>query len=159
MRIAFIDPSGWDFNVETPFTQPLGGAHSAASYLAIAMAAAGHDVHFITHTSAPGMIRGVDCLSTREFTPNQLPSLDLNATILRPWYVLGPRHRWPYVLLPFYWICERLPATRDGALRLGLVTIDDMLKSLVWAVENPDHGVMIVDVPRIRQLGRADVLM
>jgi len=26
----------------------------------------------------------------------------LNATILRPWYVLGPRHRWPYVLLPFY---------------------------------------------------------
>src|SRR5689334_21517896 len=82
MRIAFIDPSGWDFNVETPFTQPLGGAHSAASYLAIAMAAAGHDVHFITHTSAPGMIRGVDCLSTREFTPNQLPSLDLNATIL-----------------------------------------------------------------------------
>lgn len=26
----------------------------------------------------------------------------LNATILRPWYVLGPGHRWPYCLLPGY---------------------------------------------------------
>src|SRR3984957_1740750 len=24
----------------------------------------------------------------------------MNATILRPWYVLGPGHRWPYLLLP-----------------------------------------------------------
>jgi uncharacterized protein YbjT (DUF2867 family) len=41
------------------------------------------------------------------------------ATFLRPWYVLGPGHRWPYLLLPFYWICERLPPTRDSARRLG----------------------------------------
>lgn len=26
----------------------------------------------------------------------------LNATILRPWYVLGPGHRWPYLLIPMY---------------------------------------------------------
>src|SRR5206468_5040947 len=24
------------------------------------------------------------------------------ATVLRPWYVLGPGHRWSYLLLPFY---------------------------------------------------------
>src|SRR5216684_7699367 len=24
----------------------------------------------------------------------------MNVTIVRPWYVLGPGHRWPYVLLP-----------------------------------------------------------
>lgn len=34
------------------------------------------------------------------------------ATFLRPWYVLGPGHRWLYFLLPFYWICERLPVCR-----------------------------------------------
>ena len=33
----------------------------------------------------------------------------LNATILRPWYVLGPGHRWPVVLIPAYWLAERLP--------------------------------------------------
>jgi len=26
----------------------------------------------------------------------------LNASIIRPWYVLGPGHRWPYLLIPFY---------------------------------------------------------
>jgi uncharacterized protein YbjT (DUF2867 family) len=75
------------------------------------------------------------------------------ATFVRPWYVLGPGHRWAYVLLPFYRICERLPATRESAQRLGLVTIAQMLDALVWAVENPAEDVRILDVPRIRELG------
>ena len=74
------------------------------------------------------------------------------ATFVRPWYVLGPGHRWAYVLLPFYWICERLPATRESARRLGLVTIAQMVDALVWAVENPAEGVRILDVPKIREL-------
>ena len=74
----------------------------------------------------------------------------LNATILRPWYVLGPAHRWPYVLLPIYWLCERLPWTREGAQRLGLITLDQMLQALVNAVESPSPGVRILDVPHIR---------
>jgi uncharacterized protein YbjT (DUF2867 family) len=78
----------------------------------------------------------------------------MRATFVRPWYVLGPGHRWAYVLLPFYWVCERLPATRESARRLGLVTIAQMLDALVWAVENPAEGVRILDVPRIRELGR-----
>src|ERR1700716_499978 len=35
----------------------------------------------------------------------------MQATFVRPWYVLGPGHRWPYALLPFYWIAEQLPPT------------------------------------------------
>ena len=76
----------------------------------------------------------------------------MSATFVRPWYVLGPGHRWAYVLLPFYWVCERLPATRESARRLGLVTITQMLDTLIWAVENPADGVRILDVPRIREL-------
>src|SRR6185369_5448557 len=53
------------------------------------------------------------------------------STILRPWYVIGPGHRWPLALLPFYWLAERLPATRETAQRLGLVTIEQMLTALV----------------------------
>jgi len=72
------------------------------------------------------------------------------ATILRPWYVLGPGHRWPYLLLPFYWLLERIPPTREQALRLGMVTLDDMVAALVLAVENPPEGERIVAVPEIR---------
>jgi nucleoside-diphosphate-sugar epimerase len=74
-----------------------------------------------------------------------------NATILRPWYVLGPGRRWPYLLAPMYWLFERLPATRETAERLGLVTIEQMVRALVGAVENRCQGVRILGVPQIRQ--------
>lgn len=76
------------------------------------------------------------------------------ATFVRPWYVLGPGHWWPYAIVPVYWILERIPNTRESAKRLGLVTIADMLNALVWAIENPPSEARIIDVPRIRELGR-----
>ncbi len=77
-----------------------------------------------------------------------------NATILRPWYVLGPGHRWPYLLLPMYKLMELLPSTREGAMRLGLVTLAQMVRALVEAVETPTLGVRIVEVPEIRAAGK-----
>ncbi len=74
----------------------------------------------------------------------------MNVTIVRPWYVLGRGHRWPYVLLPMYWICEQIPSTREGARRLGLVTLDQMTRTLASAVENPCIGARLVEVPQIR---------
>jgi uncharacterized protein YbjT (DUF2867 family) len=78
----------------------------------------------------------------------------LNATILRPWYVLGPRHRWPVALLPIFWLMERAPATREGARRLGLVTLRQMTVALADAVDRPVKGERVVDVPAIRAAGR-----
>jgi len=77
----------------------------------------------------------------------------MNATILRPWYVLGPGHRWPYLLLPMYKIMEWLPATRPGAIRLGLATLEQMCQALVRAVETPPQGVRVVEVAQIRASG------
>jgi len=77
----------------------------------------------------------------------------MNATILRPWYVLGPGHRWPYLLLPAYKLMEMLPSTREGATRLGLVTREQMVAALIDAVEAPARGVRIVEVPAIRAGG------
>jgi uncharacterized protein YbjT (DUF2867 family) len=77
----------------------------------------------------------------------------LNATILRPWYVLGPGHRWPLLLIPMYWVAERLPSTREGARRLGLVSLRQMVVALRHAVENPVEGIQILEVPEIRGLG------
>jgi len=74
------------------------------------------------------------------------------ATIVRPWYVLGPGHRWPYLLVPAYAILRRLPATRDTAERLGLVTREAMVAALVRAVETPPAGgTHIVGVPDIQR--------
>jgi len=77
----------------------------------------------------------------------------LDATVLRPWYVLGPGHRWPLLLVPAYAVLERIPATREGALRLGLNTIAEVTSALAWAVESPAQGYRIVDVQGIRRLG------
>jgi uncharacterized protein YbjT (DUF2867 family) len=75
----------------------------------------------------------------------------LDATCLRPWYVLGPGHRWPMFLLPVYAVLRRLPSTRESAERLGFVTLSAMVAALVRGIEDPVRGVRIVDVPGIRQ--------
>ncbi|HEX5761393.1 MAG TPA: NAD(P)H-binding protein [Thermoanaerobaculia bacterium] len=77
------------------------------------------------------------------------------ATFLRPWYVLGPGHRWAYLTIPAYAVLERLPPTRVTARRLGLVTLREMTAALVGAVEDPPQGVRVVEVPAIRAAGRA----
>lgn len=74
------------------------------------------------------------------------------ATFVRPWYVLGPGHRWPYALLPIYWLFQFLPATRESAQRVGLVTIRQMMNALIWSVEHPATETRIIDVPQIRTL-------
>jgi len=79
-----------------------------------------------------------------------LQDAGLNATVLRPWYVVGPGHRWPVVLKPIYSMLESLNSTRDAARRLGLVTLNEMVGSLVWAVEDPITRTRVLDVPAIR---------
>jgi len=76
------------------------------------------------------------------------------ATILRPWYVLGPGHWWPYALVPIYALLRAIPATREGARRLGLVSHGAMVAALVRAVDDPPgSGVRIVEVPGIQRAG------
>lgn len=77
------------------------------------------------------------------------------ATFLRPWYVLGPGHRWAYLTIPAYAFLDRLPPTRATARRLGLVTLRQMIAALVEAVEDVPQGVRVVEVPAIRAAGRA----
>src|SRR5579871_3291901 len=106
-----------------------------------------HFVYLSVAHPAPMMHAYIQARSACEAN---LQSSGLNATILRPWYVLGPGHRWPYALIPFYWIAERLPSTRESARRLGLVTVTQMVNALVAAVDNPPVGVRVIEVPEIR---------
>jgi len=72
------------------------------------------------------------------------------ATILRPWYILGPGHWWPYLILPLYKIWENIPATAETARRLGLVRLPQMVSALTTAVMEPAKEVRIWDVSKIR---------
>jgi len=81
-----------------------------------------------------------------------LAQAGLNRTILRPWYVLGPGHLWPYALVPVYRTLELLPHTREAALRLGMVTLRQMTDALIWSTEHPVTGARVLDVPAIRSV-------
>jgi len=81
-----------------------------------------------------------------------LRTTGIPATILRPWYVLGPGHYWPYLLLPMYWLFEKIPSRREMAQRLGLVKLEQMLAALVWAIEHPPQDVRILEVAQIRKM-------
>jgi len=89
-------------------------------------------------------------IAARAEAEDALRASALNATILRPWYVLGPGRRWPLLLLPAYWLLGALPPTRESARRLGLVTLEQMIATMAHAVEEPAAGVRVIDVPGIR---------
>ena len=107
-----------------------------------------HFVYLSVAQPAPMMHAYIE---VRAHCENVLRASGMNATILRPWYVLGPGHRWPYALIPFYKLAELFPKTRGGARRLGLVTISDMLKTIAAAVANPPSGVRLIEAPEIRK--------
>jgi len=117
---------------------------------AIAAAAALGVPHFIYLSVAHPAPMMKDYIAVRSECEAMLTERQMNATILRPWYVLGPGHRWPYALLPAYKVAEWLPFTRAGAQRLGLVTLEQMVLALAQAVESPVHGQRIIEVPEIR---------
>jgi uncharacterized protein YbjT (DUF2867 family) len=78
------------------------------------------------------------------------------ATFVRPWYVLGPGRRWPLFLTPFYAIARVIPATREGAVRLGLVTIDQMTRTLAWVVENVSE---VFESSTLQRFGKVETLI
>ncbi len=119
-----------------------------ASLAAAEAAGVGHFVYVSVAQPAPVMKAYVQVRAECE---ELLRASGLSATVLRPWYVLGQGHRWPYGLWPFYLIAEHLPPTREAARRLGLVSLKQMIASLVLAVENPVEGMRIVPVPEIRK--------
>jgi uncharacterized protein YbjT (DUF2867 family) len=94
-----------------------------------------------------------DYVAARAAAEHALRDAAMTATVLRPWYVVGPGHRWPLLLVPLYAVAEALPSTREAALRLGLVTLEQMVAALGHAVENPPGpgALRICAVPCIRE--------
>lgn len=92
-------------------------------------------------------------LWVRALGESMIREAGLTATIVRPWYVLGPGRKWPKLIVPFYKLAELFPATRATAERLELVTIEQFINAMVSAAENPPPSGQqrIVDVPAIKR--------
>ena len=108
-----------------------------ASVAAARHAGAAHVVYVSVAQPAPVMHAYI---AVRPQGEAALAASGLTATVLRPWYVLGPGHWWPLALVPLYAIARLVPATRAGAERLGLVRLDQMVSALVRAVEQPPRA-------------------
>jgi uncharacterized protein YbjT (DUF2867 family) len=75
------------------------------------------------------------------------------ATFIRPWYVVGPGHYWPLLFQPLFTILEWIPSTSQKAKALRLVTLKQMLHTLLYAIENrPATGLSIIEIDNIRKM-------
>jgi len=122
----------------------------ASARASVSAAASANIVHFIYVSVAQPAPVMKAYQAARAEAESLIRASGMSATILRPWYVLGPGHRWAYAVKPMYWLFERLPRTRDTARRLGLVTLEEMVAALVQSVESPASQFRILDVPSIR---------
>jgi uncharacterized protein YbjT (DUF2867 family) len=118
-----------------------------AAAAAAVRAGIGHIVYVSVAHPAPVMQAYI---AARVQAEDAVRATGIPATVLRPWYVLGEGHWWPYALLPLYKLLELMPSTREAALRLGLVTHAQMVTALMRAIEDGPGGAGVVDVPEIR---------
>lgn len=147
--VGISKPSPW----KGPQFRAIDGPSAMAAILAARAADVQHFVYVSVAHPAPMM---KDYIAVRTECEAAIEKAGLIATILRPWYILGPGHWWPLALLPTYCLLERLPATRDAATRLGLVKIQEMLAAMVWSIEHLPERTRVIEVPEIRRLGRGN---
>lgn len=104
-----------------------------------------HVVYLSVAMPAPAMKAYV---AVREEGERLVRETAIPATFIRPWYVLGPGHRWPYAMLPAYWIWSLFD--RDTSARLYPVKLARVIRAMADAIEHPPDGVRIVEAPEMR---------
>jgi uncharacterized protein YbjT (DUF2867 family) len=108
-----------------------------------------HFIYLSVAQPAPVM---KDYVAVRAEGERLLRESGIPSTFIRPWYVLGPGHRWPYLILPLYWMWMLSPKSRDTARRLYPVKLGNVVDAIANAVDAPPNAVRIIEQP---ELGRA----
>ena len=107
-----------------------------------------HFVYLSVAQPAPVMR---DYVAVRAEGERMIRDAGMDATFVRPWYVLGPGHRWPYVILPLYWFWALNPKSRETARRLYPVKLRSVIRAIADAVDAPPRGVRIIEAPEMRR--------
>ncbi len=119
-----------------------------ASADAAAMAGVSHFI-YVSVAMAPSKIMAA-YQAVRKEGEEYSKSKNLNCSFIRPWYVLGPGHYWPILLLPVYGVAELVATWRKKARAMALVTIHQMLRTLITVVEADPIPLRIIEVRQIR---------
>lgn len=106
-----------------------------------------HFLYLSVAQPAPAMR---DYVAVRAEGERLLRESGIAATFVRPWYVLGPGHRWPYAILPLYWIWGAFPSQRDTAARLYPVKLAGVVRTIADAVDGGPNGIRVIEAPEIR---------
>jgi uncharacterized protein YbjT (DUF2867 family) len=120
-----------------------------ASVIAAKEAAVSHFI-YVSVAMAPSKIMAA-YQGVRKEGEELCLSANLSCTFIRPWYVLGPGHYWPILLLPVYGIAELVPSWRKKARAMGLVRIGQLIRTLVSAVKQPPQPCSILEIKDIRK--------
>lgn len=109
-----------------------------------------HFVYLSVAQPAPMMKEYIEVRKQGEAILNEsgIPS-----SVIRPWYIIGPGHYWPIILKPIYKILEWIPATREQAINLGLIKLEEMLNTILHTAKNPPkEGMKIYRTKDIRNI-------
>ncbi|HYM61502.1 MAG TPA: NAD(P)H-binding protein, partial [Thermoanaerobaculia bacterium] len=106
-----------------------------------------HFVYLSVAQPAPIM---QDYVAVRAEGERLLRESRMHTTFVRPWYILGPGHRWPYAILPFYWLAMALPNSRDTARRLYPVKLAAVVRAIAGAIDDPPAGVRVIEAEEMR---------
>jgi len=161
-----LDPAGWMGQVApadtfvhlvgTPHPNPAKAAQfqavDLASIRASVQAATSARVRHFVYVSvahpAPVMHAFIEVRKQGEVI---IKASGIGATILRPWYVLGPGHRWAHLLQPLYAVARLIPSMRASADRLALLPRQAVIDTLVRSVESPPDGVRVIEARDIQR--------
>jgi uncharacterized protein YbjT (DUF2867 family) len=119
-----------------------------ASVTAAQAAGVKHFIYLSVAQPAPIMQAYVDVRAEGE---RLAATSGMRTTFVRPWYVLGPGHRWPYAILPFYWLWMIAPKSRDTARRLYPVKLRNVLRVLAGAVDRVPEATRVIEAPEMRE--------
>lgn len=108
-------------------------------------------LHFIYLSVAQPAPIMRDYVAVRAEGEGLLRESGLRSTCVRPWYVLGPTHRWPYAILPLYWLAMLVPSSRATAQRLYPVTLRNVVRAIAGAVDSPPDGIRVIENPELRR--------
>jgi len=161
-----LDPAGWMGQVApadtfvhlvgTPHPNPAKAAQfqavDLASIRAAVQAATSASVRHFVYVSvahpAPVMLAFIEVRKQGEVI---IKASGIGATILRPWYILGPGHRWAHLLQPLYAMARLIPSMRASAERLALLPRQAVIDTLVRSVESPPDGVRVIEAREIQR--------
>lgn len=118
---------------------------------AVKAAVSAHASQFIYLSVAEPAPVMKEFIEVRKYGESLLESSGMNAVFVKPWYVLGPGHYWPYLLLPLYWLCMLIPPFSKTARRLYPVKLESVINAILYYVKNPVKGVISISTSELRR--------